>query len=74
MEESIRARGVMLDLLDEEFFSDLARIEEWSRDASEYHEHVRQLLKCKHEDEIRIKEMHLKMEKVASLLLLSSST
>ena len=45
LEETIEARCVMVDMLEEEFRNDLAKLKEWSDNVDDYEEHIMQILR-----------------------------
>ncbi len=66
--EKIKSRLAVLDLLDEEHLNDLGKLDEWSRHTAEFEDNIFALLKCHHDDEIKIKSLHLKLERLREVV------
>ncbi len=63
LEENIAARDTINSLLNDEHETDIATLLKWTSDVEQYEEDILTLLKFKHEDSVRIKEHHLRLER-----------
>ena len=47
-----------MSMLDEEYQQDFAKLMEWTNNVEAFEEDIMDLLKCQHEDEIKVKALH----------------
>ena len=63
LHEDVAARETINQLLDDEHETDVAELMNWSSDVDQFEEDIFTLLKFHHQDAIRTKDLHLRLER-----------
>ena len=66
LEEDVGAKATINELLEDEHTTDVETLLQWAADLDSHEEDILSLLKYQDADRIRIKEIHLKLEKMRS--------
>ena len=64
LEEEINARATINELLEDEHMTDVEALMKWTEQVDDYEEDIFTLLKYQNADENKVKEMHLRLEKL----------
>ena len=67
LEEEINARATINELLEDEHMTDVEALLKWTEEVDNYEEDIFTLLKYQHADTNKVKELHLKLEKMRQL-------
>ena len=67
LEEEINARATINELLEDEHMTDVEALLKWSEDVDNFEEDIFTLLKYQHADTNKVKELHLKLEKMREM-------
>ena len=63
LEEEVAARITITELLDDEHKTDIRTLIKWTSEVDQFEEDIFTLLKFQHQDTVRVKEHHLKLER-----------